>query len=125
MRILTTILASLGALAAAYLGLYAGMIAGESVLVAPGDTLLIAAPLLAVAGAVAVWIRSAIARVALWSALAAWLAFAVAIAALGAGGLEVRHLSGIAALTILPAVLLSGAAYTAGRLCRQTAAAPH
>lgn len=125
MRILTTILASLGALAAGYLGLYAAMIAGESVMVAPGDTLLIAAPLLAIAGAVAVWMRPAVARVALWSALAAWLLFAVAIAALGADGLEVRHLSGIAALTILPAVLLSGAAYAAGRLCRQTAAPPH
>jgi hypothetical protein len=124
MRILTSILSVLGALAAAYLGLYAGMIVGENVMVAPGDTLLLAAPLLALAGAIAVWLRPALARLALWSALAAWLAFGAAITLFGADGIEGRDLLGAGVLMILPAALIAGAANAAGRLCRQLHAPP-
>lgn len=124
MRILTSILGVLGALAAAYLGLYAGMIADESVMFAAGDTLWFAAPLLALAGAVAVWLRPSLARVTLWGALIAWLMFGIVVAGLGSGGFEGRHLLGVGALLILPAALLAGAAYAAGKLCRQLAAAP-
>jgi hypothetical protein len=124
MRILTSILGVLGAIAAAYLGLYAGMIAEDSVMLAAGDTLWFAAPLLALAGAIAVWLRPAIARVALWGALIAWLVFGVMVSGLASGEFEVRHLTGVGALLILPAVLLAGAAYAAGKLCRPLAPAP-
>lgn len=121
MRILTSVLGLLGALTAAYLGLYVGMIADEGVMLAGGDTFWFAAPLLALAGAVAVWLRPALARVALWAALIAWLMFGVAVAGLGSG-LEGRHMIGVGSLLILPAVLLAVAAYVAGKLCRQLAA---
>ncbi len=122
MRILTSVLGVFGAVAAVYLGLYAGMISGESSIVAPADTLLLASPLLAAAGAIAVWLWPAIARVALWAALITWLMFGVAVAGLGAGAIEDRHVLGLGLLMILPAALLAGAAYATGRLCRQLAA---
>lgn len=121
MRILTSILGVLGALAAAYLGLYAGMIAEEGVMLTTGDTLWFAAPLLALSGAFAVWLWPGIARVVLWGALIAWLMFGIAVAGLGSGGFEGGHLIGAGALLVLPAVLLAGAAYAGGKLCRQLA----
>lgn len=118
MRILTSLLGVLGAIAAAYLGLYVRLIARESAI---GDILLVSAPLLALAGSIAVWPWPAIARIAIWAALIVWLAFGGSVAGLGA--VEGQHLIGIGAILILPTVMLAGAAYAAGKLCRQLVSA--
>lgn len=121
MRILTSLLGVPGALAAAYLGLYVRLIASESAMAAPGDILLLSAPLLALAGSIAIWLRPAIARAALWAALIAWLVFGGTVAGLGAA--EGQHLIDIGAIMILPTAMLAGAAYAAGKLCRQLVSA--
>lgn len=121
MRILTSLLGTLGAISAFYLGLYVAMVGGESLTTAPADTLLIVPPLLGIAGGIAVWFRPNLARLTMWSAAIAWLAFGMAIAALNwSTGLEVRDVVAIGVLMILPASLLAGAAVAAARVCGQT-----
>lgn len=85
---------------------------------------MIAAPLLAIAGSIAVWFRPHLSRLTLWGATAAWLSFGVAVAGLNwSGGLGLRDVLAIALLMIVPAALLVGAALAAAKVCKQMPAA--
>ena len=126
MRILASLLGVLGALASFYLGLYAGMVAGDTLSTPPVDLLWVATPVLGLAGGLAVWARPKLSHGALVCAAAVWIAFGVAIVAANWGDtLEGRHIVAIGLLIAIPSLLLGGAAAASRTVHRRmTAAAP-
>ena len=124
MRILASVLGVLGAFASFYLGLYAGMAAGDTISAPPAGLLWLVTPVLGLAGGLAVWVRPKLSHAALLCAAAVWIAFGAALVAANWGdALEGGHMVAIGLLVVVPALLLGVAAAAARTVHRRMTAA--